>query len=207
MVERRVAVEVDANVSPFVRGLGEAAAATKGFAHELESADSRFSALIQTGLALAPALVPLGAAAVPAVAGLTQQLGLAAAAAGVAALAFNGVGDALDAVNKYQLDPSAANLEKMRQALDAVGPAGAHLVQFLESLKPDLESLQNIAREGLFPGVEEGVTHLLGLMPQVQRLVSTIATTLGDLTAQGGAHLSTPDWQRFIGYLANEARP
>src|SRR5690348_14149277 len=149
MVERRVAVEIDAKVSPFVRGLSEAAAAAKGFSSELQSADGRMANLVQTGLALAPALVPLGAAAVPAVAGLSQQLGLAAAAAGVAALAFNGIGTALDAVNKYQLDPTAAHLKAMNIALEQVGPAGAQFVQFLQQMRPELSSLQDVAREGM----------------------------------------------------------
>src|SRR5438128_2015861 len=81
-----------ADISQFQRSMATAGASAKGFAKDLEQADSRMANLVQTGLALAPAVVPIGAAAVPAIAGLTLQLGLAAGAGATALLAFNGVG-------------------------------------------------------------------------------------------------------------------
>jgi hypothetical protein len=38
--------------------------------------------------------------------GIATQMTVAAAAAGVLALGFNGIGDALKALNDYQLDPT-----------------------------------------------------------------------------------------------------
>lgn len=207
MANRRVSVQVDADVSPFVRGLTTAGATAKGFARELESADSRMANLVQSGLALAPALVPIGAAAVPAIAGLTTQLGFAVAAAGTAVLAFSGVGDALDALNKAQLEPTAANIEKAREAFDKLGPAGQDFVVFIDDLLPKLQTLQDAAQEGLLPGVEGGISTLLSRLPQVRDIIGEIAETSGDLFAEGATELAGPGWNEFFDYLENNARP
>src|SRR5699024_12105897 len=106
------------------RALLRAAAERKGLVTELDSTQSEMGLLVSSSLALGPALVPLGATAVPAITGLASQLGFAAAAAGATGLAFYGLRDALGAVNEYQLDPSAKNLEKLAESLRGVGPAG-----------------------------------------------------------------------------------
>ncbi|HET6916586.1 MAG TPA: hypothetical protein VFH56_10905 [Acidimicrobiales bacterium] len=207
MAERRVAVTVDADVSPFIRGLGTAAAAAQGFSRDLESADSRMANLVQTGLALAPALVPLGAAAVPAVAGLAEQLGFAGMAAGTALLAFNGVGDALTALDKYKLQPTAANFAKLQQTMDKLGPSGQEFVLFIDHLEPKMRSLQAVAEAGLLPGVEDGLNHLLTLLPEVKGVVFSISSTLGQLVTDVGNHAGDPKWQEFFRFLDSEATP
>ncbi len=193
MAGRRVSVKIDADPAPFVRGPATAALAAKGFARELESADAKMNGLVQAGLALAPAMVPLGAAAIPAIAGLTAELGAARRGQGVAALAFHGIGDALDAVNAYHLDPTEKNLEAMNTALAGIGPAGAEFVTFLDSLRPRLEELQALARAGMFPGLEDGIRSLLGLMPELETLVSSVATEMGKLASEAGKDLAGPE--------------
>lgn len=204
---RRVSVGVDADVSPFVRNITKAGLAAKGFARDLESADTRMANLVQSGLALAPALVPLGAAAIPAIAGLTTQLGFAVAGAGTAVLAFQGVGDALDALNKYQIDPTSANFEKLREELDTLGPAGQEFVLFLQELRPEMQRLQDIAQQGMLPGVEDGIRDLMQVMPQFEGVITRISSTLGNLTAEAGDNLNDPRWVEFFEYLDREAGP
>src|SRR5699024_7981064 len=113
-------------VSDFNRALMLAAAETRGLGNQLDRTQSEMGLLVSSSLALGPALVPLGATAVPGVAGLASQLRCAAAAAGAAGLAFYGLGDALGAVNEYQLYPSAQTLEKLSESLRTVGPAARH---------------------------------------------------------------------------------
>lgn len=204
---RRVSVGVDADISGFRRGLSAAAVEARGFAQELESADGRMANLIQTGLALAPALVPIGAVAVPAIAGLTTDLGFAALAAGTAALAFHGVGDALTALDAYKLKPTAENFTKLQQALDKLGPAGQEFVLYLDQLEPKLKGLQSLAEAGLLPGVEDGLNHVLNLLPQVKDVIFNVSSTLGDLTAEAGAGLDSSRWRDFFTYLDTNARP
>lgn len=157
---------------------------------------------------LGPGLIPLAGGLVPAVTGLASGLGAAAGAAGVFTLAFNGVGDALDALNEYQLAPTAESLAALEEEFNRLGPEGANFVRFLDSIGGDLERLQRVAREGMFPGMEQGIDDLLDLLPQVSDIVSRIATELGDLSAMAGEALSTDaDWGEFFSYLQTDAAP
>ncbi len=207
MTDRSVLVRLRADISDYQRKLAMASATTAGFVKNLDSADSRMSNLVQTSLALAPALVPIGAAAVPAIAGLTMQLGFATAAAGVSVLAFQGIGDSLDALNDYKLEPTAENFAKLEQHMDALGPAGQEFVFFLQSVRPELQKLQNVAQDGLFPGTEEGIEELLELMPLAEQYVGTISSTLGGLMAEAGDNLNDDRWVEFFEYLDREAGP
>ena len=156
---------------------------------------------------LGPALVPIGAAVVPVLAGLAAQLGAAAGAAGVAVLAFQGVGDALGAVNDYQLEPTQANLEKLTEEFAKIGPAGADFVLFLDSIGPQLKEIQNIARAGLLPGVQDGIESLLTMGPQVNSIVQEIAGALGEMSANAGDALSGDRFAAFFDYIENTAGP
>lgn len=207
MTTRRVSVVVDADLSPFNRAMLSGVASARGFAHELESADSRFASILQTGLALTPALVPLGAIGIPAAAGLAAQLGATAAAAGVTVLAFQGVGDALKALNDYQIDPTEAHLKKLRQTMDALGPAGQLFVRTLQDLRPELQDLQDIAQQGMLPGLTDSIHELKALEPEVEKIIGTIAGTIGDLAAQAGDELNDQRWVDFIDFLDREATP
>lgn len=207
MADRRTRIILSLDADPYVRGLAKAGAATSAFTKGLDSSDSRMGNLVQSALALGPALVPIGAAAVPAVTSLTASLGAAAGAAAVAALAFNGIGDGLKALNDYQLEPSAKNLEKVRQAFEDLGPAGAQFVMFLDKLEPKLDKLQNTARAGLFPGVEDGIRPLLDRAPQVNRIIAEISGALGDLAAEGGDALASDKFDAFFDYIEHNARP
>ena len=174
---------------------------------DIDRYSGRLSLLTEAAVVLGPALIPLGAAAIPAVAGLAAGFGVAAGAAGVALLAFQGVGDALKAIDAYQLEPTQANLEKMRQSLDALGPAGAEFAKYLDNLEPVLHDLQNTAREGLFPGVEEGINNLLQLLPQVRTIVGNVANAMGDLSAEAGSALAGDGFSAFFDYLEGNAAP
>jgi hypothetical protein len=207
VVTRREEVRVTADVSNFVTRFAAASAAAGGFAGSLEKADNNMGGLVQTGLALGPALVPIASAAVPVIAGLATQLGFAAIAAGTTALAFNGVGGALTALNKYRLEPTTANFVALQNAMAELSPAGEDFVRFLHKAGGDLHHLQGIAQAGMFPGVEKGITSLLALLPKVEAVVSTVSTTLGGLVAEGGKNLNSPEWVKFFDYLNTTAAP
>ncbi|WP_426243680.1 hypothetical protein [Nocardioides sp. LHG3406-4] len=190
-----------------MRSMQTGVGSAKSFARELESADSRMANLVQSGLALAPALTPLGAAATPAIAGITTALGFTVAAAGTAVLAFQGVGDTLKALNDFQIDPSSENLEKLNEKLDALGPAGEVFVRQLQAMRPELQDLQDIAQQELFPGMTDGLQELLELGPQAEDVIGSLASTMGDLFAEAGDNLNDERWIEFFEYLDREARP
>jgi hypothetical protein len=156
---------------------------------------------------LGPGLVPLGAAAVPGLAAMTAQLGAAAGALGVTLLATQGLGDAFEALNTYQMEPTAENLAAMREEMTRVGPAAAEFIRFIDDLEPQFRDLQMVARDGLFPGVQEGIESLMTRAPQVREIVSEIATAMGDLAGEAGAGLGGDRFTAFFDYLETRAAP
>jgi len=207
VTDRTVMTRVKGDVSDFERAMMKARASVRGVREEINTTNDRTAWLAQGFMALAPAIAPLGAAAVPMLAGLSTGLFMAGTAAGVLLLSFNGMGDALDAVNEYSIAPTTDNLVKMQQALEDMGPAGAHFVMFLDSLRPVIDDLQNAGREGMFPGFEEGIESLLDRGPQVEEIIRNIAEGIGELAADGGADLASDRWTKFFDYMENDAKP
>lgn len=174
---------------------------------EIDRFSGRLKVMTDLGLTVGPALVPLGAGGVAAVAGLAASFGALAGGIGVSIVALNGVGDALDAVNEYQLDPTGDNLAKVAEAFNKLGPAGAEFVVFLESISPQLREMQMLAREGFLPGLQEGIESFLSRGEQLNNIVGDLAASLGDLSASAGEALGGDRFDGFFGYLEDEAGP
>jgi hypothetical protein len=193
---RRLGTDVDGSASSFRRGSAD-----------IDRYSGRLRLVTQAGLALGPALVPAIAGLVPAVTGLATGLAGAAGAAAAAGLAFAGVGDALGALNDFQLDPTADNFLALQRAMDELGPSGANFVRYLDSIGGELESLQRVAGDNLFPGMASGLQSLMGLMPRVRDLVGDLAARMGDLAADAGAALAGEEWEAFFSFLKTDAAP
>lgn len=153
------------------------------------------------------ALIPLGAGALPALAGITAGLGAAAGALGVTILAVHGLGDALKALDAYQLEPTAANLAKVQDQFHKLGPAGVEFITYLDKLEPKLQDLQMLARQGLLPGLEDGIDSMLQRLPQVKTTISDIAVVLGGIAADAGKNLGGPKFDGFFDYVEHRAGP
>jgi hypothetical protein len=203
--ERTVLVRLRADVSDFQRGMIAARTAVQGLTKDIDQSNDRTVWLAQSITALAPAVVSMGAAAIPALAGLTMQLGATVAAAGVAALAFNGVGDGLKALNDYQLKPTEENLVKMNQAFAKLGEDGVAFVQFLDKAGEELAVLGMDARAGMFPGLTKGIEDFLELAPRLRPIITDIAGALGQLGADAGAGLAGEGFRDFFEWLDDRA--
>lgn len=228
MADRRVSVTLEANIAQYQRALAEAAAATqltgratdrlggdlervegqsKRTGSEIDKLSGRLRLFTDAALVLGPALAPLGAFAVGGIVTMSAQLGSLAGALGVTVLAVNGLGDGLKALDAYQLEPTAANLEKLNQEMEKLGPAGRNFVHYLDSIEPELKKLQNSARAGLLPGAEEGIDALLERLPEVRRLIRATAEEVGDLAAGGGTALAGEGFDGFFEYLRTDGIP
>lgn len=208
MADRKERVILDLDNNPYRRGLAEATVATQLFVKNLESADSRMGNLVQTALAIAPALVPLSATGVPALMGIATEATAAAAGIAVLVTAFHGVGDALEAVNKYQLDPTDANLKKMREEMGKLPAEGRHFVRFLDQeILPALDLLQDKAAAGVLPGFEDGIESLMRRLPELSVMVEDLSQRAGDLAADTGAKLASDDLDEFFTFLNTEVGP
>lgn len=206
MVDRSVTVRLGLDNSRFDRGLAQAAVAARAFTSELNTSNNRMTALVQGALALGPALVPVGAVAVGAIAGLGEALGAAAAGAVAAGIAFQGVGTAFKALNTFQFAPTTANFQALQKAMEQLGPAGQRFVLFLDQMQPAIQRLRATAQAGLFPGLEAGLTQLRDLAPQVNGLVFSMSSAVGELARQGGKAIDSPFWRDFIAFVSTEGR-
>lgn len=173
--------------------------------NQIDRLSGRMRILADVAAVLGPSLIPVGAVGVPAIAGLASQLGFAAGAAGVAVLAFQGVGDSLKTLNKAALDPTKENLEAAQIALEKLSPAAQGFVTEVGRLLPQLRELRDVAAGGFFPGATEGLRALETALPKVQNVVASIATELGNISADAGAALASDRWTPFLDFIAREA--
>ena len=165
----------------------------------------RLQLLAEVSAILGPALVPIGAVGIPALTGLANQMGVAALAGGTMIAAFQGVGDALKAVEKARLDPTAANLQAAQKAMAQLGPDAREFVQQIQQLRPVLKDLRDTAAAGLFPGLIDGIDSLSSRADDLERILSAVSTATGDLLAEAGASLSSARWDEFFRFLETEA--
>lgn len=172
---------------------------------EIDKLSGRVRVLADVAPILGPSLAPVGALAIPAMSGLAEQFGFAATAAGVGVLAFQGVGDALKAMNKAGVEPTTANLQAAQMAMANISPAAQGLVRQLRSMIPEPHNLRDTAAEGLFPGMTEGLNSLESALPKVERIVGAVAGELGNLASDSGASLASPRWADFLDFLATDA--
>jgi hypothetical protein len=215
MADRRESVTLVLN-DQMTAQLGRASAAKKAFdrgmdgravssfgrdmdiaGDDINRFSGRLRVILNAATAIGPAFVPIAGVAVPALAGLASQLGFTVVAAGAVVGAFQGVGDALKAVDAAALEPTAENLAKAQKALEDLAPAGRELVAVVDGqLQPALRELRDIGQENLFPGVIDGIESLLTRAPEFGRIMEEL--TRAPTSARGSRPRvrtsSSPTW-------------
>lgn len=189
----------------FVKQVDEVGRAARGASNDIDTLSGRIGILGDLVLTLGPALIPVGAVAVPAVTTLAGALGAAALAAGGAVLAFQGVGDALEAVNKAQLDPTAANLAAAEKAMERLSPIAQDMVEQLDSMGGLFTQLRDAGAESLFPGVLDGMETIVERGDEVERILRAVNEVLGDIVRDGAASLNSARWGDFFRMVETEA--
>lgn len=174
----------------------------------IDTTNDRMAWMAQGFLALAPAAVPLAATIVPSLSALAMGATAAAGAVTTLLLGFNGIGDAMGALNDYQLEPTAQNLEKLQTAMADIGPEGVEFVRFLDQVGEQLSVLQTDARAGgMFSGMMDGIDSLMDRLPQVRDLVRQFSAGIGQLTREAGEGLGGDKFNAFFSYLQTDAQP
>lgn len=151
---------------------------------------------------LGPALSPIGASSVGLIGGLANQLSVAVLAGGSAILAFQGVGEAMKAVNTAAVEPTTENLEKASAAMRALDPATRDAVAALQSMKPILAEMKSAGAQAIMPGVASALEDLAERGPEVTGIVFRLNSVLGDLMADGASALASEGWDEFFDFLA-----
>lgn len=193
------------NLDDADRKVGDFDSSTRRASPGIDRLSGRMRILADVASFLGPALVPVGAVGIPALAGLAAQFGFAAVAGGTAVLAFQGVGDALKAVNTAALDPTEAHLKAARLAMEQLTPAARDFVRELQSLMPTMQALRNTAAKGMFPGFTEGLESLETVLPRVNRIIANTSEALGEIASDAGAQLTTERWTEFFDFLGTNA--
>lgn len=173
--------------------------------NDIDRMSGRLRLIRDAVIVLGPALVPIGAVGIPALSGLAAQFGFAALAGGVAIGAFQGVGDALKAMNKAHLEPTTANLQAAQIAMEQISPSAQVFVRQLRDLGPALEGLRDTGAAGMFPGFGEGLDALMRRLPDVERIVAAVSGELGNIGAATGDSLASSRWDDFFDFLATDA--
>ncbi|WP_394289511.1 hypothetical protein [Microbacterium sp.] len=166
----------------------------------------RLAVFRDLALTLGPALNPVGGVLSAGVGGLANQLSVAALAGGSMVAAFQGVGDALEAVNTAALEPTTDNLAEAEAAMERLSPAAREAVRALSALRPTLTAIRDAGAEGLFPGLTAALDSLEDRAPDVARIVQALNETTGTLLAQGAGALQSTEWDDFFDFLATDAR-
>jgi chaperonin cofactor prefoldin len=89
----------------------------------------------------------------------------------------------------------------LQQKMAELTPTGRKFARFLISLKPQFDSLREVAAKGLFPGVEKGLKSTLGNLGVVKKIVGETSGALGKLAAKAGAKLGSRAWGRDLGKI------
>lgn len=153
-----------------------------------------------------PGLIGIGAVGVPALTGIVSVAGIAAAAVGSLVIASQGVGDALKALEKLRLDPTADNLERAQQALDQLGPdAAAFAVAFQKDVLPVFRGIRDQAAAGWFPGLTEELDELESLGSKVGDLMENVGRAGSHALVDGLESLDSERWEDFWSFLDAEA--
>jgi hypothetical protein len=135
--------------------------ADRKISHLSGTAKKSMSGLVVAAAALAPALIPIGAAA--------TGLGGIAVAAGVAALAVKGI----------------------QKEMKAGTPVGQQFSASIATLKGDLSELEHTAAGGVLTGFKKSVAEIQPLMPTLNRDTALYSSQLGDIAGNTGVALVT----------------
>lgn len=212
MADRTTTVRLRAEVNQFNRSIGTSTTVVGGLESRLGSADKginqltgRLKLLADIAPAAVAGIMPLGGVAVAGVAGLASQLGFAAVAGGVLIGSMQGLGAALSALNKADLDPTAENLAKAEDALNRLSPAAAAFAREANALAPTLRAIRDMGADSLFPGLSKSLDDFERLAPVVGGIIESVGGALGDIASDGAASLASDRWAGFFDFIETEA--
>lgn len=200
-------VRTSVNVRENTKQVDEFGKALRKSNTDIDKFSGRVRIALDAFAMLGPGLVPIATIGVPALAGLASQLGIVALGAGATVLAFQGVGDALGALNEAHLNPTVANLEKAQAAMDLLAPQAQEFVVQLQAMRPAFAAVRDAGAETLFPRLSVALEDLSTVLPKAERLMGTFGRAVGQVGIMTADSLASGEWNSFINFLNREAEP
>lgn len=182
---------------------------SKAFGRQADSINRLTGRLRLLGDVLAvfgPTLSPIAAGSVAGLGGLVNLFSAGALGAGSMLAAFQGVGGALEAVNKAALEPTVDNIEAADKAMRGLTPAARDAVDAMRGLVPVLRQIRDTGAENLFPGLVDMLDSLESRAPDLERIVGSMNAAMGDLLSSAGSNLASGEWDEFFDFLATDAK-
>lgn len=176
-----------------------------GASSSINQLTGRLSLLGDAILTLGPALIPIASVGVPAIGGLAAAATAAAVAGASATVAFQGLGEAVTAVQAYQLDPTYEGLMQAREAMAALGPDAQRFVMEFQKFRPVLSEIKDSAAAGWFPGLTESLDSFAKLGPKISDIFFKAGETGGFLVDSAADSLASDRWAPLLDFIGNEA--
>lgn len=167
-------------------------------------ASGRLTILGSTLAATLPMLSPLGVGTAQLLSGVASQAGFAVTGLGTMLVAFQGVGSALKAVNEAALEPTVANMQAARLAMEELSPEARAMVREVASMGDSFKDLRNSTSAAMFPGMIEGLRSLDKAGPRVTAVFAALGQAIGEISADTGASLAGPRWAELIDFIGTE---
>lgn len=99
-------------------------------------------------------------------------------------------------------------MRNLKQAMDALSPAGQRFALFLFGLKDEFKQLRDAAQEAVLPGLQKAIETLLPYMPDFIRFIGAVGRAIGAMFEETVKFLSTdPTWREFFGFIGKSAIP
>lgn len=124
------------------------------------------------------------------------------------------ISDAQEALKRAQADYAtalyesnelgSASAQKLKDAMDALGPSGRAFALFIFGLKDEFQEIRDIVQAGLFPGLTEGIKLLVDTyLPGFKTFMGSMATTFGDIARFTAETLTSDTWKQFFAVFAS----
>lgn len=186
------------------RGVDGVGSSSRRTSSDINQLTGRLRLFADVAATLGPGLIPIAAVGIPAVAGLAQMFGTAALAGGSLLAATQGVGDAVDALEKARLDPTVENLQAAQEAMAQLGPDAQAFALAWQDFLPALREIRDSAAAGWFPGLTEALDHFEQVAPRVASIFEEIGRAGGLLASEGAESLAGERWADFLTFVETE---
>ncbi|AIY17787.1 hypothetical protein GUY44_07165 [Pimelobacter simplex] len=191
--QQRLATDIDRVSVAAVRGRAS-----------IDQYSGRLRVLLELLATLGPGLLPFGAGGIVGLTGLAGLFGAGAAGGLGMLVSLQGIGDALKAMEKARLEPTAANLQAADEAMQKLGPHAQDAVVKLQQFLPVLKSVRDAGAAELFPHLPGTIDSLTRMAPILRELAAAGAGASGSAIEDVAGSLNSDRWMPFWKFLVDE---
>jgi phage-related protein len=122
------------------------------------------------------------------------------------------IGDAQRALTRAQedyqeaLNQTSSSAEKVKTAMDALGPAGRDFALFIHSLRDDFREIRDIIQAAFLPPLQEAIKLVMTTYgPELKQFAGEMGKTFGEMAKLTAQFFTNKDFQTFFATIAKIA--